>query len=419
MRRWVWPIVLVLLFCPTIQASWSFQELNYSPGESIMDRGIAWHPSGGYALIAADTGLYRYSSSTENLTYQSHSTKILRRVAWSPDGTYALITGSIYLYRYDHSPDGFGSMTEITSIEMTGGTAVTCYDVVWDPANPEDPPYIAANLQTTSGQHRIVIYRYESAASPYEVFQDYSGGTTYANSQAYAPVSVAFQADGDYFVIANSVANGYSQGILVYDPDQSTFPKEISGAMQYFSFPGDVGNARTVSMSPLSGTRFVLLKGNGEVLRLDQTGLPAVFVKGATGGPWYTSIFGGDSHYSYDGSKAVILELQDYDPYHTFVTFDGSGNFDTFVNTDPGINRLLRLYSVKWHPFEPYGLMAGEDRWIIRFDTDEVPYPVYTATPEPTATPLPPDIPATGCVSLWILGLLFSSFLIFSKRRDH
>lgn len=404
-----------------VKASWWFTEVNWSPDPSpYVDDSIDsldWRPQGDYALIAGSQGLYRYEYPTGPLTYQAFANADLDYVTWAPDGSHAMITGGSHLYRYEHAVGGFGSLTEVTAVQK-GSTSdvVTFYAIVWNPADPQGPPYLTANYQTGSS-HQIRIYRYDPTQTPYQAYWDFSGGTTYAQSFAYLPVSAAFQADGDYFVIADKS----SQGIHVYDPDNSTFPKQVSGAMQQYEHPSQVGNACAVTMSPRSNKRFVLLKGNGEVQRLTQQGLPATFVWDEPGGPDMVN-YAGDADYSGDGSYAIIVEREAWSPYHRIGLFNDNGDLAGGIDLLSLPNqRTLRIIAVDWHPFAPIGLIAGEDRWIIRFETDILPTPTPTAVQLPTRTPTPVPIPAAGASStillILMLGLLITSACSKNKSR--
>ncbi len=416
--------LLLFLFVSGSNGAWWFEEINYSPAGSPYEddsiESIDWRPQGDYAVIASSEVLLRYEYPAGPLTYAIYPDMNLDRIKWAPDGSYALITGGTHIYRYEHSETGFGSVTELTSIEKNDPSdTVTFYDVVWNPAAPQSPPYITTNYE--SGTHQIRVYRYEPGHSPDELWIDYSGGTTYASQWDYIPISAAFQADGDYFVIADKS----DTGIYVYDPDGSTFPKEVSGSMQFYYSPGNVGNACAVTMSPVSGKRFVLLKGSGEVQRLTQTGLPPTFEWDEPGGPNMTN-YRGDADYSGTGLKAVVVEREMWSPYHRIGTFDNDGNFTGGIDTVTlSEQRSLRIDAVDWHPYAGMGLMAGEDRWIIRFQTDEIPTvtptqgPTDTPVPIPTFTPTPfptPSVPAMKTYSILLLMLLMGTILIRAKR---
>ena len=374
-------VLIVVMFeaAPGALAAWNFVELNYSPGEAVVTNGIDWRPQGDYAVIAARVGLFRVDYPGWAISYQAYPGASLVNVTWAPDGSYALITGADdKLYRYEHSGSGFGAVNEITSIEMNGAAALTFYDSIWDPTNLDDPAYICVNRESGSGQHQIYIYRYDPGASPFQVYWDGpANGTTEASNWEYGPVSAAFQADGDYLVIASKFANGWSGGFFVYDPDQSRFPKDVSGAMQFFDDVGSVGNANAVAMPAIAGQdkRFVLLKGNGMVQRIEETtGLPPNFGAFEDPSPPCTigmNDFGGDIACSYEGSRCLAVDSQTWSP-HTLVAFDENGTCASTTGLS-GADRSIRLYSVNWHPAAPVGLVAGQDRWILRFDTDEIP----------------------------------------------
>ncbi|HPQ39719.1 MAG TPA: hypothetical protein PLV45_05040, partial [bacterium] len=266
-------VALFIIFAGSAAfAAWTFSEVNWSPGGTWDDDyiyQIDWRPQGDYALIAAGDGIYRYNDGSGVLEYLDLGARKARNVQWSPDGAFALISNGTEIYRYDHAATGFGAISDITDIQVSG--TATFYEVVFSPDPSDSLAYIMANRESTSGQHQLTIYRYDPAGSP-QIYADYSGGTTYANTWEFGAISAAFQADGDYIVISNKLANSYSEGVFVYDPDQSTFPKESDGNMQWFQRTGHIGNACAVTMSPVSGQRFFLLKGNGQVQRAIQTG---------------------------------------------------------------------------------------------------------------------------------------------------
>jgi len=375
-----------------VSASWTFTEVNYSPGGYIYQ--IDWRPQGDYALIAAGEILYRYNDGSGVLEYLNLGSRDAYNVQWSPDGTFALISDYQDIYRYDHAASGFGTITDITDIQASG--TVTFNEVVFSP-DPADPlAYITANRESTGGQHFLTVYRYDPAGSP-QIYADYSGGTTYANTWEFGGISAAFQADGDYIVISNKLANGYSEYLFVYDPDQSTFPKEGSGVMQSFPRPGHVGNACAVTMGKASGQRFVLLKGNGQTQRTVQIGIPATFDNWDEPGPSPSMCdYSGDADYSYDGMIGIVVERQTWSPYHRIGTFDATE--DAIAGVDLiGLptQRPLRLNAVDWHPSSHTGLIGGEDRWLIHFSTDSVPSPTPepTVTPTATLTPIPTETP--------------------------
>ena len=428
MRKQIAAILWVILYPAYCYPAWNFQEVN-APGSStsIIDSGIAWRPQGDYALIARDEILYRYEYATGILSFEIHSGENLWRAEWSPSGEYALITGNTEIYRYDHAAGGFGTLTEITSIQGSGTySAINFFDIVFNPAAPDDPPYISSNRQQGSDK-MLVLYRYDPMADP-QVYWDYSGGTSYnagGGYMSFAPVSMAFQADGDYIVVANRYGLE-GQGFHVYDPDQSTFPTRTGGAMQYFS--GNIGNANVVVMSPVSGSRFVLIKGTGVVRRFVEQSMPATFVESDPGGGWYTTIFGGDGGYSYDGTRALFLEQQEWTPNHKFMTFNSAGAFVQHVDILGITNRTVRLYAACWHPFQPMGLMAGEDGWIIRFECTDVPTPTApplltptpsetpspSPSPESTSTPIP--VPVTSMASTAFLLILISAVILIAFK---
>ncbi len=380
-----------------LQASWTFEEINYSPGGAWDDDyvyRISWRPQGDYALIAACDGLYRYNYEEETLEYLDIGSRKARDVQFSRDGTFALISNLTEIYRYDHAESGFGEITTITDIQYSGTQEIRFYDVVFNPAPRDNLAYITANRQSTSGQHQLTIYRYDPDASP-QIYPDYTGGTTYAMNDAFGGMRASFQPDGDYFVITNKFANGYSEGIFVYDPDQSTFPKLPAGAMQWFPRNTYLGNSNAVTMGRASGQRFVLVRGNGRTQRTIQTGVPASFNNWDQPSPSPDmAVYSGDADYSYDGMLGIVVERAAWTPYHRIGTFDHNGDASGGVDL-VGLpeQRPLRINAVAWHPNFHMGLMGGEKRWLIRFSTTAIPTPEPTATPVPTATatPEPPD----------------------------
>ncbi len=423
MKSFMWIIAVIIVLSGTCLATWTFTDVN-APGSSsqpdFYNSSIDWRPQGDYALIAGNTGLYRYEYPSGALSFHAYSSADIRRVRWAPDGSYAVVTGGEHIYRYEHSASGFGTLTEITDIQGSATYDITFFDVVFNPVNAADPPYIGTNRQSGSDK-QLVIFRYDPAASP-QVYWDYSGGLSLmagSSKMSYQPVSMAFQADGDYIVIANAYGLN-SQGVHVYDPDQSTFPVEATGAMQYYGYPGDIGNARAVEMSPVSGTRFVLLKGNGMVVRLVEHGLPADFVEDDTGAAWYTGIMGGEISYSYNGGYAIALERQQWSPNHIVMLFAENGDFIQHLNVVSAgfTNEEMRLTAIKWHPFAPIGLIGGQHRWLFKFETDSLPYPLPTATPTATVTPTPVPVPATHGTGLILLLVFCGMFVAGSVKLN-
>lgn len=438
-------LVAIFIFAigiPVVNASWTFDELNWSPGAYGDDDyiyQIDWRPQGDYALIAAGDGLYRYNHDTGVLEYQDLGTRKARAVQWSRDGTYALISNNTSIYRYDHSETGFGTMTTITDIQ--GTATLTFYEVVFNPDESDTLAYITANRVSSSSSHQLTIYRYDSDASP-QIYADYSGGTTYAMSSAFGGMSAVFQADGDYIVISNKLANGYSEGIFVYDPDQSTFPKIPAGAMQWFSRTSYLGNACAVTMGKAPDQRFVLVKGNGYVQRTVQTGLPATFNTWDQPGPSPSmALYSGDADYSYDGMLGIVVERESISPYHRIGTFDETGDAVEGVDLI-GLpeQRDLRINAVAWHPSTHTGLMGGEERWLIHFSTDNIPSPTpeptvtptMTTTPEPTTTsppitfppthtpePTPVPVPASGTSGILLLLVGIGLLIVLTLKRVH
>ena len=366
-------------------AAWTFDEINWSPGGYYDDDyiyQISWRPQGDYALVAAGDGLFRYNHGAGTLEYLDLGSRNARGVQWSRDGAYALISNNTSIYRYDHADTGFGTISTITDIQ--GGATLTFYEVVFNPS-PGDPlAYITANRAASSSSHQLTIYRYDPDASP-QIYADYSGGTTYAMSSAFGGMSAVFQADGDYIVISNKLANGYSEGIFVFDPDQSTFPKLPAGAMQWFPRTSYLGNTCAVTMGKATDQRFVLVRGNGNVQRTVQTGLPATFNIWDQPGPAPDmATYSGDADYSYDGMLGIVTERESWSPYHRIGTFDETG--DAIEGVDLlglPVQRTIRLNAVAWHPSTHTGLIGGEERWLIRFSTTNIPSP----TPPPTETP--------------------------------
>ena len=429
MQRTIICIMAIICAVPVALASWTFTDVNIGgdTAPSILNSAITWRPQGDYALVAADDGLYRYNYPEQTLEWDPHGTDTLTRAVWSNDGSYAIITGGTHIYRYEHAASGFGALTEITDIEGDGTYTTTFYDACFNPADDDDPPYIAANRQIGSNK-QIIIYRYDPGASP-QVYWDYAGGQSPvagSSSSSYAPVCTEFQADGDYIVICNSFGS-YIQGYFVYDPDQSTFIA-TGGVMPFYSVT--MGNARTASMSPVSGDRVMLIKGTGTVHAFQQTYPPGDWTEIDTGAAWHTSISEGGSDFSWDGSRVIFTERQSWDP-HMVMVFNGAGNFLQHLTIEsPGFTNVsgVRIYDVAWHPSLPVGLMAGGHRWIFQFETTEVPAPVSSPTPQPTATaeptatvtavptPSPEDIPATTPVGI-ILALIALSLIVTTATR--
>ena len=123
MQRLIMSIAMMLSVSPIVRGAWTFTDVN-PPGASsspeIYNSGIAWRPSGDYALLVSGNGLYRYEYPSGTLTFQTYSGTTMYRAEWALDGTYAVITGNTHIYRYDHSESGFGAVTEITDIEGSG-----------------------------------------------------------------------------------------------------------------------------------------------------------------------------------------------------------------------------------------------------------------------------------------------------------
>ncbi|MBN1297699.1 hypothetical protein JXA80_13040 [bacterium] len=413
-------------------ASWTFTEINWSPGGSGDDDSIyqiAWRPQGDYALIAAGDGIFRYNHDTGTLEYLDLGSRNARGVQWSQAGDYALITNIGQLYRYDHAATGFGPITTITDIQASG--TVTFYEVVFSPDVGNPQAYITANRAGTSSSHQLTLFRYDPLGSP-QVYADYSGGTTYAMSSAFGGISAAFQADGDYIVLSNKVANGYNEGIFVYDPDQSTFPKEAAGNMQWFSRTSYLGNACAVTMGRAPGQRFVLVKGNGYTQRTTQAGVPASFVNWDQPGPSpHMSLYSGDADYSYDGMMGIVVERDTSNPYHRIGTFDGVG--DAVAGVDLiglPIQRSISLLAVAWHPSTHTGLIGGQDRWLILFmytgpTATPSATPTMTSTPTvppitPVATDTPfPSVPATSGTGIGLMALIIGTAAATLPARRH
>lgn len=447
-------LALLLLGTATGYASWTFDELNWSPGGSFDDDyiyQISWRPQGDYALVAAGDGIYRYNHGPGTLEYLDLGSRKARAVQWSRDGSYALISYNTSIYRYDHAETGFGTISTITDIQ--GGATLTFYEVVFNPVSSDPLAYITANRASSSSSHQLVVLRYDPDASP-QIYADYTGGTTYAMSSAFGGMSAVFQADGDYIVISNKLANGYSEGIFVYDPDQSTFPKLPAGNMQWFSRTSYLGNTCAVTMGKASNQRFVLVRGNGYVQRTIQTGLPASFNTWDQPGPAPSmAMYSGDADYSFDGMLGIVVERESWSPYHRIGTFNQNGDAVEGVDLiGLPLQRTIRLNAVAWHPSTHTGLIGGEERWLIHFSTDNIPTPTVeptatptatttptptitptpTVTPEPTSTsppltfpptstssPAPPPVPASGAtgVHMLLLGIgLLMTLKIRGKR---
>lgn len=400
--------------------AWTFTDVN-APGAtsdpSFYNSSITWRPQGDYAILANTNGLYRYDYPSGTLAYQAFSGS-LYRAAFAPDGSYALITGGSHIYRYEHAEVGFGTLTEITDIESPGSATITFYDIVWNPVEPDGPAFICCNRGGGSS-HQLVVYRYDPDVSPM-VYSDYSGGT-FTSQYAFAPISTAFQADGDYMVIGCTQSAPYCHGFFVFDPDQSTFPVQAGNLLQYFGNNFYVGNTNTVAMSPVSGKRFVLVRGNGRVVRWTQQSLPATFILDYP--DWYTAISGGDSDYNTSGTIGLFLERQEWSPNHHIMVNDADGNEVTnaLPVTSAGFtNQTLRIYAVEWNPTAEMGLMAGEDRWIFRFDSEPIPTPASTVTPTPTpvasATPEPPVIPSSGQGGIVVM-MILGGLLLAGRQR--
>ena len=412
MKHLIWSVMLVWLQFPVF--GWTFTDVN-APGAttdpSFYNSSITWRPQGDYAILANTTGLYRYDHPSGALSYQVFSGS-LYRAAFAPDGSYALVTGGTHIYRYEHAATGFGTLAEITDIESHGSTPLSFYDIVWDPSDPGGPAYIACNLGSGSS-HQLVVVRYDPYDSP-QVYADYSGGS-YVAQYEFAPISVAFQADGDYMVIGCTQTSPLCHGFFVFDPDGSTFP-DTSGNMQYYGNDFYVGNTNTVLMSPVSGKRFVLVKGNGRVVRWTQQSLPATFILDYP--DWYTAIMGGDSDYNTSGTIGIFLERQEWTPYHRIMINDGEEDEVTNALAVTGgdfTNRTLRMYAVEWNPTAEMGLMAGEDRWIFRFDSEPIPTP--EVSPTPTSTP--PAVPASGAMGTAVLMGVMALLIVLCRPRNH
>jgi len=417
-------ILLTIAFLHSANAAWIFDEINWSPGGSYENDyiyQISWRPQGDYALIAAGDGIYRYNHDSETLEYLDLGSRKARAVQWSQSGDYALISDLSEIYRYDHSESGFGTISTITDIQ--GSATLTFYEVVFNPDAGDPLAYITTNKANSSSSHQLVIYRYDPAASP-QIYADYSGGTTYAISSEFGGMSAVFQADGDYIVISNKLGNGYSEGIFVFDPDQSTFPKEVSGAMQWFPRSSYLGNTCAVTMGKAPDQRFVLVKGSGYVQRAIQSGLPASFNTWDQPGPSPSmTTWMGDGDYSYDGNLGIVVERGNHSPYHRIGTFDENG--DAVAGVDLiglPVQRSIRLNAVAWHPSTHTGLIGGEERWLIHFTNTSFPTP----TPSPTVTPLPvtpeptntpPAVPLSQAGNPWFIFLVLSFSIILVSSR--
>ncbi len=389
-------IMISLCLSVPVMADWTFTTVNPagSSGDIIQNQGIAWRPQGDYALIAGMDGLYRYDYTSENLAWQSHGSPMYR-IAWAKDGSYAVITGSTHIYRYDHAETGFGVTTEIPAGEIQGSGSydITFFAIAFDPSDDLAPPYIATNREDGSGNNQIVIYRYDPGVSE-SVYWDYSGGTTYVSSQNYQPRAMSFRTTGDYFVLTNYWGDQI-QGFFTYDPDGSTFPSS-GGAMQFKNV--SMGNATAIALKPGPGDGLLIVKGTGQPHCFIETGLPASWVEHDTGASWHTALTtGGEASWSYDGSRCIVSERQEWTPYHHVMLFDGNGDSITsaLAITSAGFaNETQRIYAVAWHPRQPAGLMAGGERWIFKFETTDVPTPQPTLGPTmtPSPTPAPPSM---------------------------
>ncbi|MCD4652381.1 hypothetical protein K8T06_00415, partial [bacterium] len=74
----------------------------------------------------------------------------------------------------------------------------------------------------------------------------------------------------------------------------------------------------------------------------------------------------------------------------------------------------VRITALEWHPTEQMGLMAGGNRWIFKFEDDQIPTPTPTPTsntPTPTSPPLLP-IPTTGTPGILMLLVCFCVILM-------
>ena len=388
---------------------------------------IAWRPQGDYAILVStrtyvpnsSVGIHRYDTATGGLTYQGYTVgqHYFSRAEFSADGTYAVITGDTHIYRYDHSPSGFGTVTEITDIENPGGCTITYFDVLRHPVQPSEPMYILANLHCGS-EHRVKVLRYDPLSSP-QITVDESGGISPGDPSAFEPWTGAWQADGDYMVWGNRTANGWQGGIFIWDPDHSTFPPgSTTNEMVFFGSSG-LTNISTVCMSPVSGSRFVLVKGTGRVVRF--TEYPTVMIADYPWPDYYTSIGTGDSGYNAAGDTCVFVERQGFYP-HRVMLFDGSGDGITIEETVSGAgftNYASQILAMEWHPSLNMGLMAGEDRWIFRFDDGAVPTPA-TPTPTPTVTPTPGlPVPATGTGGTILLITVIGGILLIHSIRKN
>lgn len=361
---------------------------------NFCNSGIAWRPQGDYALLVStriyyptSVGVHRYVYDTGTLTYQAYvfPDYNFQRIEFSADGSYALITGDDQIYRYDHNASGFGTVTELIDIEDSGTCTISFYDVLRHPTDDSEPLYILAN-QACGSAHQVRIYRYDPAHTP-QVYIDDSGGISPSDTSAFEPLTGAWQADGDYLVWGNRTNNGWHGGIFIWDPDHSTFPPNaVTDEMQFFA-DGGLTNISTVCTSPVAGTRFVMVKGTGRVVRF--TEYPTTMVADYPS-EWHTSISDGDSSYNSAGTTCIFVERQGWDPYHTIMLYDADGDV---ITIDQGVfgsgftNQTdVHIYAVEWHPFLQMGLMAGGNRWIFRFEDDPIPTPA-TATPTVTATP--------------------------------
>lgn len=434
--------VVVSMILPVLAVAFEFSDIrppDSSTSADFCNSGIAWRPQGDYALLVStrvyspySVGIHRYVTATGTLTYQAYvyPDYNFQRVAFNSDGSYALITGDNHIFRYEHNESGFGTVAELTDIEDAGFCTISFYDVFRHPTDPSEPLYILSN-QACGSAHRVKIYRYDPDHSP-QLYVDASGGIGPADSSAFEPWSGAWQADGDYLVWGNRTANGWHGGIFVWDPDHSAFPPNaVTNEMQFFS-GGGLTNISTVCMSPVPGTRFVLVKGTGRVVRFTEypTTMTADFPS-----EWHTSISEGDSSYNSAGTRCIFVERQEWTPYHSVMVFDETGDAVTIEQGvyGPGFTHQtgVRIYAVEWHPFLQMGLMAGGNRWIFRFDDDPIPTPAsptptvvptetptsaWTASPtsSPAATSTPAPIPVENTISLGVLVSVMAILLLMS-----
>jgi len=426
-------LISSLFIAIIISPVFAFEFFDIRPPDSsttadFQNSSIAWRPQGDYALLVSTriyvpsaVGIHRYEYATENLTYQDYvfPQYDFERVEFCSDGSYALITGGEHIYRYEHNGTGFGAVTELTDIENPGSCTITFFDVIRHPVSVTEPLYILANIECGSS-NRVKIFRYDPDHNP-QIYLDESGGIGPEDSSNFEPWTGAWQADGDYLVWGNRTANGWHGRIFVWDPDHSTFPPNIvTDEMQDFA-GGGLTNISTICMSPVSGSRFAMVKGMGRVVRFTEypTTMTADFPS-----EYHKATSEGDSGFNAAGTHCLFLERQEWSPCHSIMVYDSVGDAITISQSLCGPNFTnqtnVRIKALEWHPTEQMGLMAGSKRWIFKFTDDPVPTATPTSipvTPTPTSPPLQ-TVPSTGNSGIILLLIVFGSFLIiFRKQR--